>query len=108
MQIQLKSAIAVSNLMMAAGLLPYLVVFGFIVWTSGYRGDAAMNALFMSVFGLGVSSVITLIIALPGFLWSRSLIKFPGGETRSARVLRRAVIVGLVPVPVVFMLMFKP
>ena len=103
-----RNGIAISNGLMTAGLLPYLAVFGFIVWTSSYRGDAAMNALFMSVLGFGLASFATLAIALPGLVWSRSLAKSSGIDTRGARLLRRAVIIGLFPVPVVLLLSLKP
>jgi hypothetical protein len=98
----LRTKIAISSALMEAGLLPYLVVIGYIALTSGYRGDAAMAAVFTIMLGLGLSYVVALAVAFPAFLWSRSLTKSSGIDTRWSRLLRLGVIVGVFPVLAIF------
>ncbi|MEW6023800.1 MAG: hypothetical protein AB1807_16840 [Pseudomonadota bacterium] len=96
-----RTKVTLSNSLMTLGLLPYLVVFGYLVGTSGYRGDAALTAWLTAGLGLALSYVMALTIALPAFLWSSSLAKHAGTDTRHARILRLGVIIGVAPFPLI-------
>ena len=92
-----KTKIALANSLMTLGLLPYLVVAGYLAWTSGARGDSAMTALLMAGSGWAFSYVTALTIAFPAFLWSCLLKRQTGTDTRHARMLRLGVMVGVFP-----------
>lgn len=102
---RVKTKFAISNALMAAGLLPYLAVFGYGVFTSSYRGDAAMAAVFTILLGLGLSYVIALAVAFPAFIWSRSLAQSTGIDPRWSGLLRKGVIAGVFPVLAIFPVM---
>lgn len=97
-----KTKVALANGLMAAGLVPYLVVLGYMVWTSTLRGDAALGAVFMIILGLGVSYVVAVIVAWPACWWSRSLAQSLGNDARLSIVLRGAVMCGVFPLLAVF------
>ena len=92
----------VANGIMATGLLPYLVVLGYILYTSSFRGDAAMAAIFMIILGLGLAYLVALVVALPAFFWSLHLGTASGTDTRVSVVLRWAVMCGVFPALVIF------
>lgn len=96
-----KTKIRLSNSLMMLGLLPYLIVAGYLVATGGYRGDAAVVAVLTAGLGLALSYVMALTIAFPAFLWSSSLAKHAGTDTRHARMLRLGVIIGVFPFPLI-------
>jgi hypothetical protein len=97
-----KTKIYVANSTMVAGLLPYLAVLTYVVLTSSYTGDAALAAVFTIMLGLGIAYVVALAIAFPAFLWSRSLAKSLGSDTRCSIVLRRAVVCSVFPIFAIF------
>ena len=97
-----KTKTHLANGLMIAGLLPYLAVFSYVGYSSGFRGDAAMAAAFTIILGLAVSYVVALVVAYPAALWSRSLATRLGYDTRSAKVLRGAAICGVFPVLAIF------
>ena len=98
----LKTKIVAANGLMTLGLSPYFIVLNYIVWTSDARGDAAMGAIFMVILGLGIAYLSALTIALPAFVWSGSLAKSSGHDSRLSAILRWAVLVGVFPLFVIF------
>ena len=83
---------------MVTGLLPYAAVLIDAVLTSGQTGDAALAAALTIMLGGVIAYVVALAIAFPAFLWSCSLAKSPGSDTRCSIVLRRLVVCSVVSV----------
>ena len=92
----------VANGMMLTGLLPYIAVLVYVVYTSGSKGDAAMGAIFMIILGLGLAYLVALVVALPAFFWSLHLTAASGTDTRLSIILRWAVMCGVFPALVIF------
>lgn len=92
----------VANGLMFMGLLPYLAVIGYMVVMSRSTGDAALAAVFITILGIAVAYVVALIIAYPASLWSHSLTKSFGLDTRCSTWLRRAAVCGVFPVLAIF------
>jgi hypothetical protein len=92
----------IANGTMFVGLLPWIAVLIYAALTSSDKGDAALAAVFTIILGLGVAYVAALAIAFPAFLWSRSLVKSLGTDTRCSIVLRRAVICSVLPLFAIF------
>lgn len=97
-----KTKTNLANCLMVAGLLPYLAVLSYVAWSSRYYGDAALAAAFTIILGLAISYVVALAVAYPAALWSRSLAKQLGYDTRYAKLLRGAAICGVFPVLAIF------
>jgi hypothetical protein len=100
-----KTKMYVANSAMTVGLLPYLAVLVYVALTSGYRGDAAMAAVFTIFFGLGAAYLIALVVSFPAFLWSRSLAQSVETDTRLSIFLRQAVVCGVFPLFAIFPLL---
>lgn len=97
-----KTKAVLANGIMTLGLIPYLVVLSYLAWTSDLRGDAALASVFMVIFGFGVAYLAALTIAFPASLWSRSLAKSSGHDSRISLLLRWTVTVGIFPVFAIF------
>jgi hypothetical protein len=93
---RLGTKLAISNGLMALGLLSYLIVSGYFTLTSSYRGDAAMAAAMVIMLGLVLSFVIVLVVSFPAALWSRSLVKSAGVDTLLPKLLRFGVFAGVI------------
>lgn len=98
----LKTKSMAASGLMTLGLAPYFLVLSYIAWTRDYRGDAGMAAIFMAILGLGIAYLSALTIALPASLWSSSLAKSSGRDSRISAILRGAVLLGVFPLFVVF------
>jgi hypothetical protein len=93
-----KTKIHVANSLMVAGLLPYAAVLIYALLTSGQTGDAALAAALTMMLGGVIAYVVAVAIAFPAFLWSCSLAKSPGADTRYSIVLRRLVVCSVLSV----------
>lgn len=92
----------VANGLMAAGLLPYVAVLGYVGVMSRATGDAALAAVFTIVLGLAMAYIVALVVSFPASLWSRSMADSLGFDTRWSILLRRAVFCGVFPVFALF------
>jgi hypothetical protein len=106
-----KTKTFIANVAMAAGLLPYVIVFVYIALGSARGLNEVVFAAFLILLGLGIASVIALLVAFPTFLWSRSLAKSLGVDSFSSVFLRRAVVCGVLPsfviLPLLAYVMFR-
>ena len=92
----------VANGLMLVGLLPYFAVIGYMVVMSRSTGDAGLAAVFITILGIAVAYVVALVIAYPASLWSHSLTKSFGLDTRFSTWLRWAAVCGVFPVLAIF------
>jgi len=97
-----KTKTYLANGLMIAGLLPYLAVFSFMVYSIRLKDASGFAIVFTMIFGLAVSYVVALVVAYPAALWSRSLAKRLGVDSRSAKVLRGSAFCGVFPVMAIF------
>ena len=98
--------IAVSNGLMALGLLPHVFVIALIEGPSGYRGDPVLAKMFVPLLGFALAWAVSMLIALPGFLWSRSLARSSNIDTPWAGRLRTGVVVVLAVLPGLALILF--
>lgn len=92
----------VANGLMVIGLLPYIAILGYMVLMSRSTGDAALAAVFTMILGIASAYIVALVIAFPASLWSHSLTKSFGLNTRCSSWLRRAAACGVFPVLAIF------
>lgn len=87
---------------MVMGMTPIAATFGFMAGTTEYRGDAALGAAMLMIYGCQVGYLATLLLAYPALVWSYWLCKTKGLHSRWASALRTGVIIVLLSPFVIF------
>ncbi|WP_147373772.1 hypothetical protein [Massilia cavernae] len=91
-----------SNVIMGIGLGPIAALLGYIAVASRYRGDAAMGAAMIIIYGYGLGCLVALLLAFPASIWSYWLYKTGGLRSRWASGLRASVILVVLSPLVIF------
>gem|GEM_PF-2594858 len=92
--------LAVANLLMLLGLAPLLLGAAWVVaalWYAGqHSGAAGGSDAFLMIAVLGMTYIFALLVAAPGALWSRSLVRRHAPlRTRTATVMKWLVVTAL-------------
>jgi hypothetical protein len=82
-----------SDLLMLAGITPFLIVLAFFVLNLGAMGDDALGVGFATSVGYGIAYVLTLTCAFPASLWSYRLSKSVEVDSRYSSIARLIVII---------------
>jgi hypothetical protein len=98
---RIEHRVLLCNTLMGLGMAPYVLTLAYLVWMQA-RGDAGVGAIFMLVFGLGVSYLAALLIAWPAALWSSALSTASGRRTRTTAALRWLAMIGVFPAFAIF------
>lgn len=82
-----------SDILMSVGVLPFLIVLVFVLFSAGFTGNDALGATFAVVISYGLAYLLALIFGLPAFFWSYGISRRTQVTSRYSSTARLAVIV---------------